>query len=90
MRPLVLAVTNFLSPADCDYIQTHAGPHVIKSDVSRMDHDHGKAAANWRTSSTHFLPSHGHPPLQSTVWLEYEKWRAGEDGRGTKRRPART
>ena len=43
MRPLVLAVTNFLSPADCDYIQTHAGPHVIKSDVSRMDHDHGKA-----------------------------------------------
>mmetsp|Transcript_93405 Transcript_93405/g.250151 ORF Transcript_93405/g.250151 Transcript_93405/m.250151 type:complete len:237 (+) Transcript_93405:455-1165(+) len=57
LRPLVLEVSNFLTQQECDHIIEKASPHIKKSTVSHMDHDVGKPDANWRTSSTYFMPS---------------------------------
>eukprot|EP00658_Telonema_sp_P-2_P029236 TRINITY_DN22265_c0_g1_i3.p1 TRINITY_DN22265_c0_g1~~TRINITY_DN22265_c0_g1_i3.p1 ORF type:complete len:187 (-),score=17.63 TRINITY_DN22265_c0_g1_i3:115-675(-) len=36
---------------------------MADSPVSLMDHDKGKAATEWRTSSQYFLPSSAHPAI---------------------------
>lgn len=64
MQPLVLAIDGFLGLEECDYIKEHAAPHVAQSGVSLMDKDRGKAATEWRTSATYFMPSKPHAPLQ--------------------------
>jgi len=65
MQPLVFSIDDFLTLPECDYIQAHASPRVAQSGVSLMDKDKGKAATEWRTSSTYFMPSRGHAPLQA-------------------------
>ena len=57
LQPLVLSVTNFLSDAECDHVISQSKPHMAASKVSLMDHDKGKADAEFRTSTTYFLPS---------------------------------
>lgn len=63
LQPLVFSIDDFLTLAECDYIQAHAAPRVAQSGVSLMDKDVGKAATEWRTSSTYFMASKGHAPL---------------------------
>ena len=57
LSPLVLSVERFLSDADCDHVIASSEPHMAASGVSLMDKDKGKAATEFRTSTTHFLPS---------------------------------
>lgn len=64
MSPLVFAVDGFLLAEECQYIRETAQPHMRQSGVKLMDHDKGKAATEWRTSSTHFLPTRRHEGLQ--------------------------
>ena len=64
LRPLVFSIDDFLSESECDYIQEQAAPRVAQSGVSLMDKDRGKAATEWRTSSTYFMASRGHAPLR--------------------------
>jgi len=64
MSPLVFAVDGFLLPEECQFIRDAAEPHMKQSGVALMDHDKGKAATEWRTSSTHFLPSRRYEGLQ--------------------------
>lgn len=65
MSPLVFSVENFLLPEECTYIRDVAEPHMRQSGVKLMDHDKGKAATDWRTSSTYFLASKHHARIQS-------------------------
>lgn len=65
LRPLVFSIENFLSDEECAYIRLHAEPFMAQSGVSLMDKDRGKAATEWRTSATHFMPSPKHPVLQA-------------------------
>ncbi|GMH62768.1 hypothetical protein TrST_g12868 [Triparma strigata] len=56
LRPLLFAVKEqFVSDEECDHIQDRSRPHMKQSGVSLMDKDKGKAATEWRTSSTYFL-----------------------------------
>lgn len=57
LKPLILEVSSFFSPEECAHVIKKAEPHVEKSGVSHMDHDVGKPAANWRSSSTYFMQS---------------------------------
>eukprot|EP00435_Cladocopium_sp_Y103_P038240 s103_g10.t1 len=57
LQPLVVEISSFLDASDCQHIIDKALPHVEKSTVKHMDHDVGKPDANWRTSSTYFMPS---------------------------------
>jgi len=57
LRPLVLEISSFIEPAECEHIIQKALPHVKKSTVSHMDHDVGKPDTNWRSSSTYFMAS---------------------------------
>lgn len=57
LRPLVFRIEGFLTDSECDQIQKHSEPHMESSGVSLMDKDKGKAATEWRTSSTYFLLS---------------------------------
>ncbi|CAE8639185.1 unnamed protein product, partial [Polarella glacialis] len=50
-------VSSFLDAAECQHIIEKATPHVVRSGVSHMDHDVGKPATNWRSSSTYFMAS---------------------------------
>jgi prolyl 4-hydroxylase len=65
MSPLVFSVEGFLRPEECRHIRERSAPHMAQSGVSLMDKDKGKAATEWRTSSTYFLPSYGDKTLQS-------------------------
>ena len=64
MKPLVLSVGGFLGNDECDTIIGLSEPHMASSQVSLMDKDKGKAATEFRTSSTYFLPS-VHPTLRT-------------------------
>ncbi|CAJ1430380.1 unnamed protein product, partial [Effrenium voratum] len=55
--PLVVEISSFLGDEDCQHVINKALPHIQKSAVKHMDHDVGKPDANWRTSSTYFMPS---------------------------------
>lgn len=57
LQPLVIEVSSFIGADLCRHVIEKASPKIAKSDVSHMDHDRGKAAAEWRTSSTYFMPS---------------------------------
>ena len=57
LRPLVLSTEDLLAPAECDHIIERALPHMKASSVSFMDHDVGKPATQFRTSTTYFMPS---------------------------------
>ena len=65
LQPLVFAIDDFLSLDECAYIRAYPEPRVAQSGVSLMDKDKGKEATEWRTSSTYFMPSKGHAPLQA-------------------------
>jgi prolyl 4-hydroxylase len=63
--PLVLEVAEeFVSPSEISLIKRLSEPHMKSSGVSLMDKDKGKAATEWRTSSTYFLPTKDHALLQ--------------------------
>jgi prolyl 4-hydroxylase len=64
LNPLVLSVQNFLTNSECHHIQTQAIPRMQYSDVSLMDQDKGKAASQFRTSQSTFLPSRADLKLQ--------------------------
>jgi hypothetical protein len=64
LNPLVLSVQNFLTNSECHHIQTQAIPRMQYSDVSLMDQDKGKAASQFRTSQSTFLPSRTDLKLQ--------------------------
>jgi len=51
VAPAVFGIENFLEHRECDHIIGTAGPHVEASPVALMDHDKGKPATEWRTSS---------------------------------------
>eukprot|EP00927_Polykrikos_kofoidii_P008808 TRINITY_DN13681_c0_g1_i1.p1 TRINITY_DN13681_c0_g1~~TRINITY_DN13681_c0_g1_i1.p1 ORF type:complete len:429 (-),score=64.15 TRINITY_DN13681_c0_g1_i1:49-1335(-) len=55
--PLIFEVSSFLQDEECDHIIRKAMPHIKKSAVSHMDHDVGKPATEWRSSSTYFMNS---------------------------------
>lgn len=57
MIPLVMSMNNLLTPEECEHIIGLSSPHMADSDVSFMDHDIGKPATQFRTSTTYFLPS---------------------------------
>ena len=57
LKPLVLEVADFLTPGECDHVINEAAPKMAHSKVALMDKDVGKADQEFRTSSTHFLPS---------------------------------
>lgn len=57
LQPLVIEVSSFIGADLCQHVIKKASPKIAKSDVSHMDHDRGKAAAEWRTSSTYFMAS---------------------------------
>ena len=68
LSPLVLAVHGFLTIEECQHIQQRATPHLAYSDVVLMDHDAGRPASDFRTSSTTFLDATHDPTLTA---LEY-------------------
>lgn len=57
LHPLVFSVDDFLFDQECQHIQARASPQMAQSGVALMDHDQGKAATDWRTSSTYFMRS---------------------------------
>mmetsp|Transcript_2454 Transcript_2454/g.4559 ORF Transcript_2454/g.4559 Transcript_2454/m.4559 type:complete len:420 (+) Transcript_2454:31-1290(+) len=57
LLPLVVEISSFIEPSECEHIIQKALPHVQRSSVKHMDHDVGKPDANWRTSSTYFMAS---------------------------------
>ena len=65
LRPLIFEVMNFLSDEECDWIKMTSEPHMRQSGTSNMDQDQGKPPTEWRTSTTYFLPSDGHPIVQN-------------------------
>lgn len=65
MSPLVFSVEGFLLPEECQYIRDTAEPEMRQSGVALMDHDKGKPATDWRTSSTHFMASRRYEGLQA-------------------------
>mmetsp|Transcript_19071 Transcript_19071/g.39724 ORF Transcript_19071/g.39724 Transcript_19071/m.39724 type:complete len:401 (+) Transcript_19071:201-1403(+) len=65
VTPLVLEVVeDFISPREISLIRTLSEPHMKNSGVSLMDKDKGKAATQWRTSSTYFLGTKSHEMLR--------------------------
>ena len=67
LSPLVFSIDGFLRADECDYIRTHSAPHMANSGVSLMDKDKGKAATEWRTSTTYFMPSPEHPAVLKPI-----------------------
>lgn len=64
MSPLVFSVDGFLLPEECRYIRDTAEPSLAQSGVALMDKDKGKAATDWRTSSTYFMATRRYPELK--------------------------
>jgi hypothetical protein len=64
LRPLVLSIEHFLKPDEVSHIVGKASPFLIKSGVALKDHDVGKKAAEFRTSSQYFLPTEGDVKLE--------------------------
>lgn len=67
LSPLVVSIHGFISPEECDFIQTTAKPRIQYSGVSLMDKDRGKDASEWRTSQSAFLS-----PSSSSVLHELD------------------
>jgi prolyl 4-hydroxylase len=66
LTPLVLSLDeSFLDESEINTIITKASPHLKNSGVSLMDHDKGKQAKEWRTSSTHFLATRGDSMMET-------------------------
>lgn len=65
LQPLAFEASGFLSTAEMAYILEEAGPHVVKSSVSLMDHDKGKDDTEFRTSSTYFMATNADATLVS-------------------------
>ena len=59
LKPLVVSVDGFLSPEECQHIQTKAEPSMQYSGVVLHDADEGRPASDFRTSKTTFLSSNG-------------------------------
>ena len=55
LHPLVFSVDGFLLDHECRYIREQSEPFMAQSGVALMDQDRGKAATDWRTSSTYFM-----------------------------------
>eukprot|EP00811_Abedinium_folium_P002289 NODE_12098_length_1246_cov_5.490617.p1 GENE.NODE_12098_length_1246_cov_5.490617~~NODE_12098_length_1246_cov_5.490617.p1 ORF type:complete len:333 (+),score=100.52 NODE_12098_length_1246_cov_5.490617:108-1001(+) len=55
LSPVVIEVSSFLSPSECQNIISIATPHIRVSSVALKDKDVGKADSTWRTSSNCFL-----------------------------------
>lgn len=55
LHPLVFCVDGFLFDEECQYIREQSEPYLAQSGVALMDQDKGKAATDWRTSSTYFF-----------------------------------
>jgi len=53
-----MSISGFLTPDECDLIISNGKDKVEASPVALMDHDKGKAATEWRTSSQAWLPPH--------------------------------
>jgi len=62
--PLVFGLDGFLAHHECDHIIAKGGPNVEASPVALMDHDKGKPATEWRTSSQTWLGPVGDTLLQ--------------------------
>ncbi|KAG9408627.1 hypothetical protein AC1031_020479 [Aphanomyces cochlioides] len=65
MTPLVFAINEFLHDDEIDLILDLSMDHLAPSGVTHNDNDVGKPATEWRTSTTYFLPSRGHPKLEA-------------------------
>lgn len=63
-KPLLYMVKSFFSDEECDHAINKANPHMIQSPVSLMDHDKGKAATQFRTSTSHFISPKNDPILK--------------------------
>eukprot|EP00656_Telonema_subtile_P046301 TRINITY_DN5268_c0_g1_i3.p1 TRINITY_DN5268_c0_g1~~TRINITY_DN5268_c0_g1_i3.p1 ORF type:complete len:226 (+),score=38.23 TRINITY_DN5268_c0_g1_i3:142-819(+) len=64
IKPLVFRVTPFLSTEEIEKIIALSSPHMKASPVALMDHDQGKPASDWRTSSQHWLSGSLVEPIQ--------------------------
>jgi len=64
LQPIVLSIENFLRPEEAGHIIELAKPHLAKSGVALKDHDIGKEAKEFRTSSQYFLPTSGDASLE--------------------------
>merc|ERR1711959_509711 len=62
MVPLVFSIAGFLTHPECDHIVQNGKDRVEASPVALMDHDKGKPATEWRTSSQAWLGSESLPP----------------------------
>jgi prolyl 4-hydroxylase len=58
LTPLVISVQNFLTDAECEYIQEKAEPSLEYSGVVLMDKDKGRPASDFRTSQSTFVSSY--------------------------------
>lgn len=65
LKPLVVAIYNFLEDGECDRIHEESEIHMKASPVAHKDNDVGKPATEWRTSTQHWLLSTGKPWLQA-------------------------
>ncbi|KAE9073246.1 hypothetical protein PF010_g25146 [Phytophthora fragariae] len=64
MIPLVFSVEEFLKDDEIDVIMNLSLEHLKPSAVTLMDGHEKRAATDWRTSTTYFLPSDGHPKME--------------------------
>ncbi|ETW04499.1 hypothetical protein, variant 1 [Aphanomyces invadans] len=64
MTPLVFSVKELLTNDEIDVILDLSMEHLAPSGVTHNDGDVGKPATEWRTSTTYFLSSQGHPVLE--------------------------
>jgi len=60
--PAVFAIEGFLMDKECDHIINNGKDRVEASPVALMDHDKGKPATEWRTSSQAWLDPRQLPP----------------------------
>ncbi|EGZ23322.1 hypothetical protein PHYSODRAFT_310730 [Phytophthora sojae] len=63
MTPLVFSVEEFLKDDEIDIIMNLSLEHLKPSGVTLMDGHENRAATDWRTSTTYFLPSDAHPKI---------------------------
>lgn len=64
IQPIVLSIEDFLQPDETGHMIQRALPHLAKSGVALKDHDLGKEAKEFRTSSQFFLPTDGDARLE--------------------------
>ncbi|KAG6590794.1 Prolyl 4-hydroxylase subunit alpha-1 [Phytophthora cinnamomi] len=64
MVPLVFSVEEFLKDDEIDVIMNLSVEQLKPSTVTLMDGHENRAATDWRTSTTYFLPSDAHPKIE--------------------------